>query len=410
MTTRHFSPLFFLVFKALCLTSVLNFTAVSAADHLGPVFPRNAIADEDLAEPLPLPKRNSLLQRPQSRQVVFDDIDPVGSIIPQSLLYEEDFDFQPQPIRQRQNGQSQTSRMIPPVINTSSPLFTDDGAYSEGEIIGEYPFDTQVIGPFPVPFGMGLFDNITLFAELTTFKTGFSEGAGSFGINEGINWSTALTPQGSLTGQFGVRALQGDFASVPERTQLFFTAGLFKRFDFARLQGGVAVDWLEDRTRHVGAVNLRQMRCEISTRILGNLECGFIGAFDVFWDHPKVWYRGRCEYVDVHDHYLFFARKHLDNGGQVELRSGLTSNGGVIINALGEVAISDRLAVNGGFSYLVPSEGTSYNPHGNRRESWSMSMGIVIYFRGGAVFRQMNSHRAMFDVAGNNSFLTRIVD
>ena len=163
------------------------------------------------------------------------------------------------------------------------------------------------------------------------------------------------------------------------------TAGLFKRFDFARFQGGVAIDWLEDRTRHVGPVELRQMRCELSTAALGSLECGFIGAFDIFRDNPKVWYKDSDVTVNVHDYYLLFVRKYLDSGGQVEFRGGLTARGDIIINALGEVAISDRLAVHGGLSVLTPSDGRSYSPHGNRRESWEMSMGVVLYFRGGAV-------------------------
>ena len=77
------------------------------------------------------------------------------------------------------------------------------------------------------------------------------------------------------------------------------------------------------------------------------------------------------------------------------------------MGALGEAAISDRLAVNGGITMLAPSGGKS--DQGNYRESWSMSFGIVLYFRGGAMSRPANLHRPMFDVAGNNSFFTRII-
>jgi len=423
--TAHFSCLLFQsAWGVICCVFLLNVSAVFAADHLGPVFPRNTHLETELTEPPPLPKRtsNSLLQRPQNRQVVFDELDPVGSIIPPSLLYDEDTELLPHtnppaPINRRQTSPAQP-RMAPATDSPHS-FFTDNGLLIHGEsihgdiihseIINEYPLGIhpQVIGPFPVSFGMGLFDNITLFAESTAFKTGLCSGAGILGFNEGINWSAAVTPQGAVTAQFGVRAVQGDLFNPTIREQLFMTAGLFKRFEFARVQGGVAVDWLTDRSP-LGIHDLRQMRCEVSTQILGSWETGFLGGFNVFPERPTTRFQGQTRMVDVHDYYLLFIRKQLHNGGQVELRGGFTAQGDFMMNTLGEIALSDRLAVNGGLSWLTPV-GNTPNMHGNYRESWSLSMGVVVYFRGGAVFRQMNAHRPMFDVAGNNSFFTRIV-
>ena len=422
MTARFPCLLFQRVFRVFCCMFLLNVSAVFATDHLGPVFPRNTGAETGLTEPPPLPKKNPLLQRPQNRQVVFDGLDPVGSIIPQSLLYDEEAELLPQtnpPVPMNRRQTQPAPPRIAPAVDTHHSFFTDNGAIIHGEnihrnvihgeIISEYPLEMhpQVIGPFPVAFGMGLFDNITLFAESTAFKTGLCGGAGILGFNEGINWSTAVTPQGAVTAQFGVRAVQGDLFNPIIREQLFMTAGLFKRFDFARVQGGVAVDWLTDRSQR-GSHDLRQMRCELSAQILGSWETGFLGGFNVFPDSPMIEFNGRSRVVDVHDYYLLFVRKHLHNGGQVELRGGFTAHGDFMMNALGEVAISDRLAVNGGLSWLTPV-GNHPNIHGNYRESWSMSMGVVVYFRGGAVFRQMNAHRPMFDVAGNNSFFTRMM-
>ena len=410
MTTRFSALLLRSVSWAIFFTFLLNVSAVSAADYLGPVFPEDTLVDLGEIEPPPLPKRkpNPLLQRPDNRQVVFDNHDPI-SIIPQSLLYEEESAPQPRMIRQQR-----TPAQIPQAIDTDSVIFMDDGEVIQDEIIGNYTtFDTDgfITGPFPVAFGMGLLDNIALFSETTTFKTELSDGAGSLGIGEGINWSTALTPQGTFAGQFGVRAVQADL-SRPIRSQLFLTAGLFKRFDAVPVQCGVAVDWLEDRSWNFGAVNLRQMRGEVSARLSNSLEAGFSGAFDVFWDRPSTVIQNdvylQYEILgggSVHDYYLLFIRKHLDTGGQVELRGGATAYGDIILSALGEVAISDRLAVNGGLSLLSPSSG----PQANFRESWSMSLGVVVYFRGGAACRQINMYRPMFDVAGNSSFLPRII-
>ena len=401
--TIRFSPLLFhSILRTICLAFLLNVSAVFAADYVGPVFPDGVLIDTEYAEPLPLPKRNPLLHRSASKQVVFDDLDPVDSVIPQNLLYDDEMDIRSQAVHQRQ-----TSRRIPSVIDNGNFIFTDGGEMIEDGIFGDYPFemDSCVTGPFPVPYGMGLFDNITLFSEAATFKTGLNGRGGSFGLNEGINWSTAVTPQGAVTAQYGVRAVQGDFSAEKVRSQLFMTVGLFKRFDCIPVQGGVAVDWLEDRSIR-GPVNLRQMRCELSTRSFGPTECGFIGGLNVFRDRPTIQYVDLFWDIDVHDYYLLFARKYLDCGGQVELRCGSTAHGDFIMHALGEVAVTDRVAVNGGFSVLAPGRET--NVPRNLRESWSMSLGVVIYFRGGAAFRQMNSHRQMFDVAGNNSFLTRI--
>jgi hypothetical protein len=292
----------------------------------------------------------------------------------------------------------------------------DDSEMFQGGIIGEYPFEGDVCmtGAFPVAFGMGLFDNVSFFSESTAFKTSFNEGAGSFGFGEGINWSTAMTPQGAVAAQYGVRAVQSDLFSQPARSQLFMTAGLFKRFDFARAQGGVAVDWLQDTSEQFRTINLRQMRCELSTRVFNSVECGFIGGFDVFRDRPKVihytlspntWHEHE---FSARNYYLLFARMHLDCGGQAEFRCGASDRGEFIMNGLAEVAVSDRLAVNGGISLLAPSGGQSES--GNYRESWSMSLGVVLYFRGGAACRQINSYRPMFDVAGNNSFISRMIE
>jgi len=419
MTARFSPPLLRSAACAVCLAFLLSVLPVASAEHLGPVFPGKRVADARLSEPLPLPKPNPLLQRPDNKQVIFDDLDPVGPIISQDFLHEGEFEIQPA----RGIRQNRMATRMPQMIDTDNVIFIDDGEYIRGGMWqptedvshDEHSFEMggYFAGPIPFTFGMGLFDNLTLFADTTTFKTELNNGAGSYGLGQGINWSTPITPQGTITVQYGARAVQGDIFSQSPRSQSFMTAGVFKRLAFASVQGGVAIDWLHDRSQF-GVVDLRQMRCELSARSFRNLEYGFIGGFDVFRDRSTI----RHEYlnhrnfdvfaaVDVQDYYLLFVRKHLDTGGQVEFRCGATERGDFIMSVLGEAAISDRLAVNGGLSMLAPSEGQSVN--GNYRESWSMSLGIVLYFRGGAMSRPANLYRPMFDVAGNNSFFTRII-
>jgi hypothetical protein len=142
-----------------------------------------------------------------------------------------------------------------------------------------------------------------------------------------------------------------------------------------------------------------------------------MGGFDVFQDCPTTptidWLVNPFDLpnitgmVDVQDYYLLFLRKHLNCGGKAEFRCGATERGDLLVGILGEAAITDKLAVNGGVTLLAPAEGRS--ACGNDRESWSMSLGVVLYFRGGAMCQQANLHRPMFDVAGNNSFFSRIV-
>ena len=429
MITRFSPPLFRSATWAVCLAFLLNVSSVSGAEYQGPVFPGERVADAGLNEPMPLPRQNSLLQRPSSsKQVVFDGLDPVSPLVSQGILYEEEFDVQPT-IGIRQNRiRPRTTRII-----DDAAIFVDEGEYTqdgswqstadvEGEFVGSYPsasYPSEMggyyTGPIPMTFGMGLFDNLSLFADATAFKTELDNGVGRFGFAQGINWSTPITPQGTVTAQYGARTIQGDCFSTASRHQTFMTAGIFKRCEFSAVQGGVAVDWLHDHSR-LGTVDLRQMRCELSVRSPSNLEYGFIGGFDMFQDRPTTRQinrlarhrnLGRFGAVDVQDYYLLFIRKHLDIGGQVEFRCGATERGDFLISALGEAAISDRLAVNGGISMLAPSEGQSI--HGNHRESWTLSLGVVLYFRGGATSRPANLHRPMFDVAGNNSFFTRIV-
>jgi len=406
MTIRFAPPFFRSLSWAICLLFVGVFP-VAANDYLGPVFPDDFVVDEALVEPLPLPKRNPLLQRPATRQVVFDDMDSSESFS-QSIDYDEFINLHPQIVRQRPMRARMSQVHNRDNVILDNVIFTDETIPYEG--VGQYPVgEGCATGALPLAFGMGLFDNITVFSETTTFKTRLCEGSGSLGFSEGVNWSFAATPQGAFAVQYGLRGVQGDLHAPNIRSQIFMTAGLFKRFNLVPVQCGVAVDWLEDCSQLFGAVNLRQMRTELSYHLRNrNAEFGFLGGFNVFRDRPTTSRMNPWEAVDMLDYYLLFARKHLDCGGQVELRCGSTSYGGFVMGTHCEVAISDRLAVTGGLTMLTPIGGEQ-GSSSKHRESWTMSLGIVLHFRGGAVFRSMNSYRPMFNVAGNDSFFTRMI-
>ncbi|MDR0520374.1 MAG: hypothetical protein LBH00_00825 [Planctomycetaceae bacterium] len=422
---------------------VLHGHFLCAAGRIGPVLP--ATVAEDAAEsghfeseendvtPLPPPKRNPLLERPKTvsrnRRAVFDSLDPVA-VVPQSFLDGGETlsaaDTEPAPpvpaVRARRSGSRPVQTMPPVTVSGTGQESVLETAGNTVIPAGEFSFDElpadisgYTAGPIVQTFGMGIFDNLTLFSEVTAFKTELNNGAGSLGAGEGFNWSTPFTPQGTITAQYGIRAVQGDNFSRSARSQCFMTAGLFKRFDFTPLQGGAAFDWLHDHSSF-GSVNLQQLRCELSLRTFSNLEYGFIGGFDVFQTRPSTpaisqlavgRFGSSAGAMDVNDYYLLFIRKQLDSGGQAEFRLGGTDRGDVIVSGQGEAALTDRIAINGGFCLTAPSEG--HTADGNLRERWSMSLGVVLYFRGGAVCRSTNLYRPMFDVAGNHSFFSRLI-
>ena len=423
MTAHCSPPLFRFALLAAYLAFLWSVSPVVFAEYQGPVFPDERDTATRLSAPLPLP--NPVSQRPaSSKQVVFDELDPVGPVT-HGMLQEDEIDIQPT-MTFRQNHTARASR----IIDEGNMMFMEDSAASlhggmwlptmemGGSCSDEYPVETVgcFSGPIPITFGMGLFDNLSLFSETTTFKTALNEG-GSLGFAQGINWSMPVTPQGTVTAQYGARTVQGDLFAPSVRHQTFLTAGLFKRLAFSPMQGGVAVDWLHDHSRF-GTVKVRQMRYELAARTASHLEFGFTGAVDVFRDRPTTPRidtlakgRGLSDIggmVNVHDNYTFFVRKILNSGGQVELRCGATERGDFIMGVLGEAALSDRLAVNGGISMFTPSGGGK-SDRSHYQESWSMSLGVVLYFRGGAMSRQANLYRPMFDIAGNNSFFPRLV-
>jgi hypothetical protein len=390
--------------------------------QMGPVFPDMTEEEvvemsESLTEPLPLPqphsqpllqpKRNRLIER-TSKQVTFDSVpDPVGSIIPQSLFDDETEKSEVQPparkmkIAKPRKVIETDAELLPEIPETlpraryePSDVSAVDPA--EGSVSGLY--EGYDVGPVIMhSFGTGILDNLTLFGDMNTFKNQVT-GQGNSGFSEGANWAGPITPQCTLSGQFGFRAAHSNIYDKQSHNQYFFTSGLYKRFAAVPLQGGVVVDWLEDET-NAESLQLRQMRIELSTRTFTGLEYGFHGGLGIF-DVEESKSLGE---IEAQDYYLLFARKYLNFGGQVEGRIGATENGDIVVSGLGEYALNDKLSFNGSFTMLAPTAG------GSARETWQMSFGLILYFRGGATSKITNRHRAMFDVAGNGSFFNRLI-
>jgi hypothetical protein len=292
---------------------------------------------------------------------------------------------------------------------------------------GETVFDGYCSPMITKPFGSGILDNLTIFGGVTGFKAGQLDATfgDNFGFTEGINWSAPVSVQYcTLSTQLGFRAvhsnINGSFANeigIAEknhRTQYFITAGLFKRNLTSPIQAGVVFDHFEDN--FFGKINLTQLRFELSVRTFSNLEYGFIGGFGLedgnstSIDRRENWLRygtlaNNYRYkIKAQHYYTLFARKIFAAGNLAEFRVGATEYGNVLMAANGEFPISDRVSLNGALTTMIPSGSGGWN-----RETWDLSVGLVIYFRGGAMTKTCNENRPMFDVAQNGSFLTRIL-
>lgn len=421
----------------------------------------NRIAADRFTSSRPLPTGKSRrVSRSPGRPVAFDEtLEPRERIIHQGFL-EEDSDpsdsIMPQPLTKNSPRRPLQPKPVPDLgsryeTDEFEEYYVDEYPVQTGMMGGrsllggsalmasaggmEYPMDETgglynemspalescYVGPPMIkPFGTGPLDNLTVFAGTTGFKNEIDGGAGggNFGFTEGFNWSGPVTPQCTVSGQVGFRAVQSNVSgnSVVDkssRNQYFVTAGFFKRDLSYPIQGGVVFDWFQDD--FYGKVEMNQVRCEVSLRTFSNLEYGFQGGFgtnDKTNDYIRARenaYRGT---VDVNykirsdNYYLAFIRKHWSCGGQAEFRVGASDHGDVIFSGMGEFPLNDRFSVNGGFTGTIPKE--SRGNGGWRRETWDLSVGIVFYFRGGATSKPCNPCRPMFDVAGNGSFMNRI--
>ncbi|MDR1963882.1 MAG: hypothetical protein LBQ50_08895 [Planctomycetaceae bacterium] len=448
-----------LVFLTMLGLSIPTLYAEEWGPYLGPAFPEveEEIDDSYMPDPiirskgkqLPLPAKKRAV-RTVSQHADFDEIlNSNKTIIPQQLLNDE-------PVSETTPSVPKTRTKMPTRINealTLAPPLSTDETLNEGEwIVDESigqdwtalpnPYENTFSGTYgnnyvgmynenspalesgyfnPMmikPFGTGLFDNVTVFAGTTGFKGEMDAGSnGNFGFTEGFNWAGPATPQRTLSGQIGFRAVQSNVngnrnTNRNSRNQYFVTVGLFKRSLSFPVQGGAAFDWLHDD--FYGKIRVQQIRYEISARTFSNTEYGFLGGFGMSKkgnNYLNNWKNAPGEThtfaLQAQTYYLLFLRKHFTAGGLAEFRCGLTDDGDTILAGLGEFPVSDRFSLNGSFSAMIPEEG--HGRGGWQRENWEISVGVTFYFRGGACSKPTNSCRPMFDVSGNGSFFNRIV-
>jgi len=236
-------------------------------------------------------------------------------------------------------------------------------------------------------------------------------GSGSFGFFEGFNTGRSLNRLLGLdlSSQFGVRATQSSLSGAEftddARSQVFVTGGLFRRVDFG-LQYGLVVDYLYDDWWYRN--NLMQLRGEISWNDNCGREFGyqFMASSDsstsrtTLIDANNVITSGTVSFEPTNQHRLFL-RGNTAGGATYMAFAGGTDRGDGLLGGLLTSNFRNRFAVQGGVTYLIPSE--SNRAGGSENESWNLSMGIV--FRPGGKNGAGRYCRPMFDVADNGTFL-----
>ena len=230
---------------------------------------------------------------------------------------------------------------------------------------------------------------------------------GSFGFYEGANWGA---PVGCLPwelgSQFGARWTQSHFGGTAfnpaTRDQVFVTGGLFRRADWG-LQGGVVVDYLRDQWYFDN--ELVQVRGEVSWKNPCAHELGFRFTTNV-QDSLSI---STVDTVDIveewetTDLYTFFYRRSFEDCGATgSLFVGFSGDSDAVIGANAYVPLSERWALQTGFTYLIPEE--SSPGQGFLDESWNVSTGLV-FFPGCRTARSQDYNHPLFNVADNGSML-----
>ncbi|MEC9002327.1 MAG: DUF6666 family protein [Planctomycetota bacterium] len=230
---------------------------------------------------------------------------------------------------------------------------------------------------------------------------------GSFGFYEGVNWGA---PVGCLPweigSQFGARWTQSHFGgssfSETDRNQVFVTGGFFRRADWG-WQGGVVIDYLRDDWYFDN--ELVQLRGEMSWINPCGHEFGLWFTSNT-QDAQSVSELKSGDVLEdwiTTDVYAFFYRRQLEDCGATgRLFVGFSGDSDALIGADADVPLSDRWALQAGFTYLIPEE--SSPGVGFQEENWNISTGLVFY-PGSRTARSKDYNHPLFNVADNGSML-----
>ena len=216
---------------------------------------------------------------------------------------------------------------------------------------------------------------------------------------------------GFLSGQVGIRSVQTNFNgnefTTENRDQLFITAGFFRRVDYG-FQGGVVADILHEEW--FSENDLVQIRGEAGWVFGGGRSFGFRFATNTQDDITSGTFAGNTFtnlVTSTDDNYRFFIRSERPSSGYGEIFVGWSDLEQTIVGLDFDVAVTERVGVQAGFTYYLTDEGlppgTTNLAGGNSDESFNVFVGFVLRPRGRSYYDSYD--RPLFTVADNGSFL-----
>ncbi|TWT34476.1 DUF6666 family protein [Blastopirellula retiformator] len=261
-------------------------------------------------------------------------------------------------------------------------------------------------------------DDFSVNAGVEGFKNGLNRGMdGSFGYMYGFNWGMPIgfLPKSGLGFQIGMSGsnanLYGASFTESSRDQTFFTVGLFRRVDWG-WQGGIAFDHLKDQWYY--DVEVSQVRGQLSWVFQGCNEVGFQfsasdseGSGAATIDIPGTDATNNLtETVAATNLYTFFWRRRLDDCGRsVRLFGGWTGDSQGILGADAHVPLTQRLALDSGFTFLLPDSQQTRTR--NEEEAWNIGINLVWYPFAGSKCGSTSYYRPLMNVANNGDFILR---
>lgn len=268
--------------------------------------------------------------------------------------------------------------------------------------------DSCCMGFFPL--FKSTMQRFEFFSGVMSFSGPANRGeTGSFGYTSGFNLgSEFLFGCQGLGYQAGMRGNMSNFNGASftpdDRTQVFATAGLFRRVDWG-LQGGLVFDYLHDEWNY--SVDLTQLRGELSWVVPEGHEFGFwftVGASE--HQGTTTIERNTQIPVDVTEDWdvtnlnALFYRRTFGGGAQARMFAGWTGQSDGLLGGDVLLPLSQDWMLQSGFTYLIPEQGP--RDLGYVEESWNLSVQLVWYPCGRCAG---DYYRPLFNVADNGSFM-----
>ena len=252
--------------------------------------------------------------------------------------------------------------------------------------------------------------------------------SGSFGGVAGFNSGFTLTESniGLQAGaSYGIYDFKGRLGIVPDdvdtETQLFYTAGVYKRGNMTgeggsladRLSLGLVYDGFEAERWGVNANNIKlgQVRGTVGFALNSSTEIGAWGTYGVTNDDAAVTVAGAPgvrRNIRPMNQTNFYLKHAFDFGGDITAYAGVLDSDDIgkwQVGATGRVPLSRNWATYAGANYVVPS--SSSGPGGSGEEQFSAQLGLSYFFGGNAASSSVTGNRylPLQDVANTRTFL-----